>query len=297
MSGASISKLPTRTVSSLEPVSRLEPRSATWTWTEITARAEQLASTMKNYLAQLAISSRPATVEAADLALRVFAGHLIETDPDCVCVADVSRHHVESFKLALAARPGKSPGQPAAVATICHKLGLVRTFFERIIEWDYDDAAPKGPHLRRGLPQTGRAPAPISGRPHRRQVHGRLGRRPRPASATHGRTAGPHRHAGRRARRSARRCRVPHEWCPLAADPGREAPQRPQRSPPPGAHRPHRRLPGPARSESLSDCWSSATTANPSTVGPSTATWPRWHGGRAPATSTHTSCATPSPPS
>jgi hypothetical protein len=70
MNGASISKLPTRTVSSLEPA-RLVTRSAsvTWTWAEITAQAEQLASTMKNYLAQLAISSRPATVEAADLAL------------------------------------------------------------------------------------------------------------------------------------------------------------------------------------------------------------------------------------
>ena len=144
MSGASITKLPAHTVPSSDWIS---PRAngVTWRWEEITTRAEQMASTMKNYLAQLAVSSRPGTVEAADLALRVFAGHLLETDPDCRCVADVSRHHIESFKLALSARPGKSPGQPASVATICHKLGMVRTFFERIIEWDYDDAPRRVP--------------------------------------------------------------------------------------------------------------------------------------------------------
>ena len=108
---------------------------------------------MKNYLAQLAVSSRPGTVESADLALRVFAGHLIETDPDCLCVASVSRHHIESFKLALAARPGKSPGQRASVATICHKLGMVRTFFERIIEWDYDDAPRRVPIFAGDFPK------------------------------------------------------------------------------------------------------------------------------------------------
>ncbi|MGA3148803.1 MAG: hypothetical protein ABSF33_15220, partial [Acidimicrobiales bacterium] len=70
MSGASISQLPTRTASSPETLS---PRDigVTWRWEEIAARADQLASTMKNYLAQLAVSSRPSTVGSADLALRV----------------------------------------------------------------------------------------------------------------------------------------------------------------------------------------------------------------------------------
>ena len=55
------------------------------------------------------------------------------------------------------ARPGgaagKSPGKPAAVATICHKLGMVRTFFERIIEWDYDDAPRKVPIFAGDFPK------------------------------------------------------------------------------------------------------------------------------------------------
>jgi len=132
-----------------------EPRraNATWTWPEVASRAPQLASTMAKYLAQMAVSSRPGTVEAADLALRVFAGHVLEVDPECVCVADIARRHIESFKIALVARPGKRPGQTAAVGTVRHKLGLVRTFFERIIDWDYEDAPRRVPIFAGDFPK------------------------------------------------------------------------------------------------------------------------------------------------
>jgi integrase len=147
MSGATISKLAARAASASESGPPKEPRrtNAVWTWPEIAAGAPQLASTMKKYLAQIAVSSRPGTVSAADLALRVFAGHVLETDPECVCAADIARRHIESFKLDLAARPGKNPGQPAAVGTVRHKLGMVRTFFERIIDWEYPDAPRRVP--------------------------------------------------------------------------------------------------------------------------------------------------------
>jgi integrase len=124
----------------------------TATWPEIAARAPELASTMAKYLAQIAVSSRPGTVEAADLALRVFAGHLVEADVPCVRVADVARSDIESFKLALAARPGRR-GQRSSVGTIRHKLGLVRTFFERIIEWEYDDAPRRVPVFAGDFPK------------------------------------------------------------------------------------------------------------------------------------------------
>ena len=94
------------------PVTPFDPRrpNAVWTWTQIAFWAPGLAATMTNYLAQIAISSRPGTVEAASLALRVFAGHLIETDAECTCVADITRSHIESFKLALAKTSGQELG-------------------------------------------------------------------------------------------------------------------------------------------------------------------------------------------
>jgi integrase len=148
MSGARTSN-----VVALRPAAPSEPwpPGYTATWPEIAARAPVLASTMAKYLAQIAVSSRPGTVEAADLALRVLAGHLVDGYPPCVRVADVTRSHIESFKLALAARPGRRG--PTSVGTIRHKLGLVRTFFERIIEWDYDDAPRRVPVFAGDFPK------------------------------------------------------------------------------------------------------------------------------------------------
>jgi len=123
------------------------------TWGAISKRAPGLASTMTSYLAQIAVSSRPGTVEAADLALRVFCGHLVEIDPSCKAVGDICRHHIESYKLALAKRPGRASRNLMSVATIRNRLGMLRTFFERIIEWDYPEAPRKVPIFAGDIPK------------------------------------------------------------------------------------------------------------------------------------------------
>ena len=124
----------------------LQPPFLQWTtsprpeisWQEIAQRAPLMASTMAAYLDQLSVSARPGTVGAFDIALRFFAGRVTEADPTCVSVAVVERRHVEDFKLWQAARPGRKG--KLSTTTIRHRLGLLRTFFERIIEWGYDDA-------------------------------------------------------------------------------------------------------------------------------------------------------------
>jgi site-specific recombinase XerD len=98
-----------------------------------------MAATMASYLGQLEVSARPATVSAADLALRLFAHRVTFADPTCVTVAAIGRGHIEDFKRWQAARPGRG-GKPLSTTTIRHRLSMLRTFFERIIEWDYDDA-------------------------------------------------------------------------------------------------------------------------------------------------------------
>jgi integrase len=113
------------------------------TWHEIAQRAPQMASTMATYLDQLSVSARPGTVSAFDIALRFFAGQVTETDPSCRSVAAVERHHVEGFKRWQAERPGRNG--KLSTTTIRHRLGLLRTFFERIIEWGYDDAPARVP--------------------------------------------------------------------------------------------------------------------------------------------------------
>lgn len=102
-------------------------------------RAPVMVATMRRYLDQLAISSRPATVSATSDALRFFAGQATRDDPALVAVAQLERRHIEAHKTWMAVRPGKRSVRLAPI-TICHRLGFLRTFFERIMEWGYDDA-------------------------------------------------------------------------------------------------------------------------------------------------------------
>jgi site-specific recombinase XerD len=109
------------------------------------------------YLDQLAVSARPATVNAASLSLRFFAGHLVRHEPDCAAVADVQRRHIESYKVALAARRTRA-GKPLANETIRGRLSLLRTFFERVIEWGYPDAPPRMPIFAVDVPRADEPP-------------------------------------------------------------------------------------------------------------------------------------------
>jgi integrase len=122
-------------------------------WVELVARAPQMVATMQSYLDQLVVSSRPSTVAAASLALRHLAAHLTETDPGCRSVAVIERRHIESYKLAMAARPGKRGNKTVSAQTIRHNLGMLRTFFERIIDWDYPDAPRRAPIFTGDLPK------------------------------------------------------------------------------------------------------------------------------------------------
>jgi integrase len=106
---------------------------------------------MAAYLEQITVSHRPASVVAYALALRHLAAHVTATDPNCVTVADVSRAHIEQFKLAFAARPGLKGAM--STAAIRHNLGMIRTFFERIIDWDWDDAPRRVPIFAGDIPK------------------------------------------------------------------------------------------------------------------------------------------------
>lgn len=116
-----------------------------FTWDEIFVRAPRMAATMARYLDQLRISARPATLRAYDDALRMFAGHITTVDPTCRSVVAIEHRHIEAHKTWMAARPGRNGRGTLSPTTICHRLCLLRTFFERIIDWDYDDAPRRSP--------------------------------------------------------------------------------------------------------------------------------------------------------
>lgn len=120
-------------------------------WAEVEARAAQLAATAQRYLEQIALSMRPGSVERHEGVLREFARFMTERDARVRAAADVTRRHVEMYKIWLADRPAQR--RPKLHRhTIRERLGVVRNFFERLIEWGWDDAPPRVPLYAGDLP-------------------------------------------------------------------------------------------------------------------------------------------------
>jgi integrase len=115
------------------------PASREFDWPDIADRAPVLTATMLRYLDQITVSLRPASVTKADSILRQFAGWLTTHHPEIRALTDVERSHIEAFKRYLPTRPGKNGRPPLSDQTIRIALGTLRTFLERVSEWDYPD--------------------------------------------------------------------------------------------------------------------------------------------------------------
>lgn len=119
------------------------PRVVPERWVVINAVAPQLAATMLAYLDQIAVSQRPNTVDAVETDLRIFAGFLIEHDPELAGAAGIDRSHIEAFKVWQHAQPGTNG--TIKPATFRRRICMLRMFFIRIIEWDWSDAPARVP--------------------------------------------------------------------------------------------------------------------------------------------------------
>ncbi len=108
-----------------------------------------MASTMRGYIEQLALTQRPATTTRNEAGLRELAAFLLDTAPDVVCVADIRRHHIEAYKTWLATRPLHHRAGTMHRASITNRLTAIRLFFTRLLEWGANDA-PIGPLLFAG---------------------------------------------------------------------------------------------------------------------------------------------------
>lgn len=114
--------------------------------------AGQLTVTIERYLAQISVSLRATSVASAAGVLGRFVECLAEHHPEVVGAVDIGRVHIETYKLWVAARPGQKGGT-ASVNTIRHALSTVRMFFERIIEWEWDDAPNRVPIFAGDVPK------------------------------------------------------------------------------------------------------------------------------------------------
>jgi integrase len=134
-----------------EPITHTLPSTSEQAWARVTRSAPRLTETAGRYLAQIAVSSRPATVGKAEQSLRAFALHLVDEHADVTSFAQVGRVEVEAFKLALH-HHRTATGRSYSVNTLRTTLGMVRMFFDRIIEWDWPDAPSRTPLHATDLP-------------------------------------------------------------------------------------------------------------------------------------------------
>jgi len=117
-------------------------------WAQIEAAAPLVAVLVRRYLRQLGTFLAPASVEAAENALRQFARWLI-TDAGLDSIAAVHRADIEDYKAWLAAKP-RAGGATITAETHRQRMRTVRAF--------------SGSHHRVGL---ARRPGPQPG--HRRR--------------------------------------------------------------------------------------------------------------------------------
>jgi len=121
-------------------------------WEAISVAAPKLVTTMRRYLAQIALSLRPGSVAIADTSLRHLATYRVGHHREVQCVRDLRRTHIDGFKAWLANRGGYRGKPSPAPTTIGMRLGNVRTFLDRIIEWDDPDAPERNPVLLNDAP-------------------------------------------------------------------------------------------------------------------------------------------------
>ena len=121
-------------------------------WQKLEQAAPVLAGTMRRYLAQMAISMRPGTVSLIDTSLRHLATYLAEHHPGIIAAEQIRRTHIEGFKAWMEARPGYRGKRSPAKTTTGMRIGHLRGFFDRIIEWDYEDAPARSPVFAGDVP-------------------------------------------------------------------------------------------------------------------------------------------------
>ena len=104
-------------------------------WAQIRAAAPQIAAVMERYLQRLGAFLAPASVAAAENALRQLARWMI-TDAGLGSIAAVRRDDIEDYKVWLADQRGAG-GATITAETHRQRMRTVRQFFERIIDWDW----------------------------------------------------------------------------------------------------------------------------------------------------------------
>lgn len=121
-------------------------------WEEMNTVAPRLTAVAARYLDQVALSLRPGSVVVIDRSLRTFCRYLIEEHPETTSFRVVARPQIEGFKAHLGAHITEK-GKPLSPNSRRQCLSVLRVFFDRIIEWEWDDGPPRSPIFGSDMPK------------------------------------------------------------------------------------------------------------------------------------------------
>ena len=107
----------------------------------------QLRKTATAYLEQIDVVLRPSTVRQIGGSLREFCVFVSQENPAIKGARDIARPEVEAYKVWLNKKASARSKVALTRGTVAKRLGYVANFFQRIIEWDWDDAPPGVPVL------------------------------------------------------------------------------------------------------------------------------------------------------
>ena len=128
------------------------PLSGPTAWDQLAARQPLLAATMRRYIAQQTVTLAPSSIVSISNSLVRFGVWVIAHDPSVSGAADIGRSHIEAFKLKCITDVHFATGQPLAPNTIRQRLRLMKVFFDRIIDWEFDDAPRRNPIIHGDVP-------------------------------------------------------------------------------------------------------------------------------------------------
>jgi len=98
-----------------------------------------LTETIADYLAQMSLSLRQTSIVSIESDLRLFACYVAEHHPEVHGASDLDRRHIEAYKLDMHRSSGRK-GKALSSNTVRRRLSTLRMFFERIMEWGWQDS-------------------------------------------------------------------------------------------------------------------------------------------------------------
>ncbi len=97
------------------------------------------ADTARRYVAQVELSLRPSTVSHIEHALREFGVWLGLNHPDVDNCTDLTRSHIEDYKVWISTKHARHTGKPLNRVSIKNRLINLHCFLDRITDWGYDN--------------------------------------------------------------------------------------------------------------------------------------------------------------